>query len=153
MTARRRNITIEDRLLNSDANPVDVYIGSRLRLRRTVLGISQDELAEEMGVSFQQIQKYEKGANRIAGSRLWELSKLLGIPVTYFYENVDKTLRSLNMAVKEPMNQLLSDSSEEVEREVELLVSYYSQIKDPSVKKSLFRLVRSLAANGDESTL
>src|SRR5690606_38628517 len=70
------------------ANPIDVHVGSRVRLRRMLLGMSQEKLGEHLGLTFQQIQKYEKGINRIGASRLFDLSKVLGVPVQFFYEDL-----------------------------------------------------------------
>src|SRR3989304_4981664 len=70
------------------ANPVDVHVGSRVRLRRMLLGMSQEKLGEHLGLTFQQIQKYEKGINRIGASRLYDLSRVLAVPVQFFYEEL-----------------------------------------------------------------
>jgi len=71
------------------AHPVDVHVGGRVRLRRVFLGYSQEKLANALGLTFQQIQKYERGANRISASKLYELSRILSVPVTYFFEGVE----------------------------------------------------------------
>ena len=71
-------------------NPIDVHVGSRVRLRRMLLGMSQEKLGEHLGLTFQQIQKYEKGINRIGASRLFDLSKVLGVPVQFFYEEAPR---------------------------------------------------------------
>jgi len=73
------------------AHPVDLYVGARLRIRRKVLGLSQTQLAEALGITFQQIQKYERGANRISASKLYEAARLLQSPVSYFFEGLDET--------------------------------------------------------------
>src|SRR5215469_5100458 len=70
-------------------NPVDVHVGSRVRLRRNMLGLSQEKLGEAIGLTFQQVQKYERGANRIGASRLLELSRVLDVPVSFFYDETD----------------------------------------------------------------
>src|SRR6188472_1861620 len=70
-------------------NPIDVRVGARLRLRRNMLGLSQEKLGEAIGLTFQQVQKYERGANRIGASRLHELSRILDVPVTFFFDNTD----------------------------------------------------------------
>ena len=69
-------------------NPIDVHVGSRIRLRRTLLGMSQERLAEAIGLTFQQVQKYERGANRIGSSRLYQLSQVLDVPVSYFFDDM-----------------------------------------------------------------
>lgn len=71
-------------------NPVDIYVGSKLRERRTLLGISQNKLGDLIGVTFQQIQKYEKGSNRMGASRLYQIAKVLLIPVSYFFEGYEE---------------------------------------------------------------
>src|SRR6201996_5365569 len=66
-------------------NPIDIHVGSRVRLRRTILGLSQEKLGEKIGLTFQQVQKYERGVNRIGASRLWELAQILDVPVQFFF--------------------------------------------------------------------
>ena len=83
-TPQRRRKTISA----DGPDPVDVHVGNRLRQRRTLLGMSQEKLAAAFGVSFQQIQKYERGANRISASRLHLLTQILDVPVTYFFEGL-----------------------------------------------------------------
>jgi ribosome-binding protein aMBF1 (putative translation factor) len=75
---------------SSSPNPVDVHVGSRLRLRRQLLGLSQQRLAEALKLTFQQLQKYERGTNRVSASRLWDLSGILSCPVSYFFEEMDE---------------------------------------------------------------
>ena len=69
------------------ANPIDIHVGSRVRFRRMLLGMSQEKLGEKLGLTFQQVQKYEKGINRIGASRLYDLAQVLGVPVQFFYED------------------------------------------------------------------
>ena len=70
------------------ANPIDIHVGSRVRFRRMLLGMSQEKLGERLGLTFQQVQKYEKGINRIGASRLFDLAQVLGVPVQFFYDEV-----------------------------------------------------------------
>src|SRR5579872_2247785 len=70
-------------------NPIDIHVGARVRLRRTLLGMSQERLGKAIGLTFQQVQKYERGANRIGSSRLFELSKILDVPVSFFFDDID----------------------------------------------------------------
>lgn len=79
-------------MINGEANPIDVYVGNRLRLRREMLKISQAKLASLLGITFQQIQKYEKGTNRIGASRIWDMALVLKVPVNYFYEGIDEKI-------------------------------------------------------------
>ena len=76
------------------SNPVDVYVGTRLKIRRTELGLSQNKIGEMTGITFQQVQKYEKGLNRIGSSRLYEFAKILKVPVSYFFEQYELTFGS-----------------------------------------------------------
>jgi len=83
--ATRRRRTIQ----KDGPHPIDVHVGHRVRERRTLLGLSQSHLAEQVGLTFQQIQKYERGTNRISASRLWQLSEVLGVPISWFFEDLD----------------------------------------------------------------
>src|SRR6266404_1584123 len=76
------------RMPSGKPNPVDVHVGSRVRLRRTLLGMSQEKLGEAIGLTFQQVQKYERGANRVGASRLYDLSRVLDVPVSFFFEEM-----------------------------------------------------------------
>ncbi|MBI1260164.1 MAG: helix-turn-helix domain-containing protein [Rhizobiales bacterium] len=71
------------------ANPIDVHVGSRVRMRRMMVGLSQEKLGEALGLTFQQVQKYEKGLNRIGASRLYQIARILVVPVSYFYDGLD----------------------------------------------------------------
>src|SRR5512145_286688 len=78
----------EEKASSRRPNPIDIHVGSRVRLRRMLLGMSQEKLGERLGLTFQQIQKYEKGVNRIGASRLFDLAQVLGVPVQFFYEEL-----------------------------------------------------------------
>src|ERR1700759_4487854 len=79
-------------------NPIDVHVGSRVRLRRTLLGLSQERLAEAIGLTFQQVQKYERGANRVGSSRLFDLSRVLDVPIAYFFDDMPAPLAAAHGA-------------------------------------------------------
>src|SRR5512134_3543115 len=83
-----------DRMPPGVPNPVDIHVGSRVRLRRTLLGLSQEKLGEAVGLTFQQIQKYERGANRIGASRLFEFSRILDVPVSFFFDDMNERAKS-----------------------------------------------------------
>src|SRR5262250_2153557 len=129
-------------------NPIDVHVGGRVRLRRTLLGMSQEKLAEAIGLTFQQVQKYERGANRIGSSRLFDLARVLDVPVSYFFEDMSSTV-----AAKTPsrMRGFAEDRPEPFEpdpmarRETLELVRAYYRIADPRVRKRVFELTKSLA--------
>jgi len=127
-------------------DPVDIHVGGRVRLRRTLLGLSQEKLGEAVGLTFQQIQKYERGANRIGASRMYDLSQVLDVPVSFFYDDMSEEVKDRN-ALEE------SGAGEDVEvekdpltrRETLELVRAYYKVDSPSVRKRVFELVKSLA--------
>jgi len=138
----------EDNVSYGKPNPIDVHVGSRVRLRRTLLGMSQEKLGEAIGLTFQQVQKYERGANRIGSSRLFDLSRVLDVPVSYFFEEMSpdtaartpSRIKGLGEARAQP---IAPDPS--VKRETLELVRAYYRIGNPSVRKRLFELTKSLA--------
>ena len=145
------NGTIRGRLSDGPPNPIDLHVGSQLKLRRIVLGLSQERLAEELGITFQQVQKYEKGLNRIGASRLWDLAQVLNVPVSYFYENLDED--TSNKSPRKISSQLtLSDNPKLFNMDVLLrkdiidLINAYSKIKDPKVTKHILDLVISISS-------
>jgi len=126
-------------------HPIDTHVGGRVRLRRTMLGMSQDKLADSLGLTFQQIQKYEKGVNRIGASRVFEISRVLGVPIQFFYDDYDAdTGRSYGFAEAGPddgaaMMELLS-TPEGVQ-----LCKHFASIRDPKIRKRVLELVKSLS--------
>lgn len=130
-------------------NPIDIHVGARLRLRRTLLGLSQEKLGEAVGITFQQLQKYERGSNRISASRLFNLSQVLGVPVSYFFDDMPTPEQ-----IATPSPDMPPSETEEFEsmarRETLELVRAYYRIDDPSVRKRTFELLKALG--GDRST-
>jgi transcriptional regulator with XRE-family HTH domain len=127
-------------------NPIDAHVGSRVRLRRVLLGMSQERLAEQLGLTFQQVQKYEKGINRIGASRLFDLSHVLGVPVQFFYEKAPPTEGAPETAVgfaDHGAEGYISDFLNS--REGLELNRAFVRITDPKVRRSIVELVRSLA--------
>ncbi|NKD44605.1 helix-turn-helix transcriptional regulator [Haematospirillum jordaniae] len=118
-------------------NPVDVHVGARVRFCRTVQRISQTTLADALGLTFQQIQKYERGTNRISASRLWDISQALGVPVTYFFDDLPDALSRDEIHQQEAVPELSRES-------VALLIAY-SKIDKKSVRRRVFDLTRVLA--------
>jgi len=124
-------------------HPVDVHVGGRVRLRRIMLGLSQDKLGEALGLTFQQVQKYEKGVNRIGASRVFELAKILEVPVQYFYDDFDgRTGVSYGFAESNEDNTFMDllHSPEGVQ-----LCRHFAEISDPRVRKRVLDLVKTLA--------
>jgi len=142
-----KNIDIEPRIPGKP-HPVDIHVGSKVRQRRTLLGLSQEKLGEAVGLTFQQIQKYERGANRIGSSRLFDLSRVLDVPVSYFFEDIPEQLGGKNEATQETND----DSSNPLaKRETLELVRAYYRIPAASVRKRLFELAKSLSAQSSEA--
>jgi transcriptional regulator with XRE-family HTH domain len=131
-------------------NPVDVHVGARVRLRRTLLGMSQEKLGEAIGLTFQQVQKYERGANRIGASRLWDLSRVLDVPMGYFFEDMGE-----DISARSPRNLLTQAPAENgapepapdpmTRRETLELVRSYYRIASPTVRRRVFELTKTLA--------
>jgi transcriptional regulator with XRE-family HTH domain len=115
----------------------DVHIGRRVRERRVAMGLSQSELAEGLGISFQQVQKYESGANRISGSRLWDTASLLQVPVGFFFDGLDSTLQPAEG----------TDAGEEsmIDRQTLEIARAVNKIGDEQLKTQLVRLVKACA--------
>jgi transcriptional regulator with XRE-family HTH domain len=141
------------RTASGKPNPIDVHVGARVRLRRTLLGMSQEKLGEAIGLTFQQVQKYERGANRIGASRLFDLSRVLDVPVSFFFDDMsdDTSLQSPRMIVAGLVEEL--PVSLEVDpmnkRETLELVRAYYRITDPQVRKRVFELAKALANASD----
>lgn len=133
--------------------PVDAHVGSRVRLRRTMLGMSQEKLGQAIGLTFQQVQKYERGTNRIGSSRLYELSKVLDVPVSFFFDDMSAEIEA-SVGVRGPI--YTNDAGPEYEadalakRETLELVRAYYRIRSPKVRKRMFELTKSLAKAEDE---
>ena len=133
-------------------NPVDVHVGSRVRLRRTLLGFSQEKLGEAIGLTFQQVQKYERGANRIGSSRLYQLSRVLDVPVSFFFEDMpDEISGAKKRVVREAANDKTAESGDEplMKRETLELVRAYYKINDAQVRKRIFELVKCVGRSFD----
>jgi len=136
-----------DRLPPGAPNPVDIHVGGRVRLRRTLLGMSQEKLGEAVGLTFQQIQKYERGANRIGASRLFELSRILDVPVSFFFDDMPESMRTGEGRISWQMAdqpQAALEPNPLTKRETLELVRAYYRITDPHVRKRLFELTKSL---------
>ena len=134
---------------------VDIHVGARLRLRRTLLGISQEKLGESVGLTFQQIQKYERGANRVGASRLYEFSRVLDVPVSYFFEEMnEKTVATRGRRIApdglSEQDQAELAANPLARRETLELVRAYYKIENPRVRKRTFELVKALAGVKDD---
>ncbi|MDJ0609270.1 MAG: helix-turn-helix transcriptional regulator [Kiloniellales bacterium] len=128
----------------STPHPIDVHVGGRLRLRRLAVGLSQERLAKSIGITFQQIQKYERGTNRIVASRLHDLARVLNVPVGYFFSELDESeLPSSAPAAREEAVVMSHDLMAEKET-LDLIRCYYN-IPNPRIRKRVFDLVKSVS--------
>ena len=127
----------------SKPNPVDIHVGSRVRLRRTLLGMSQEKLGAALGLTFQQVQKYERGTNRIGSSRLYQLSRILDVPVSFFFDDMPGEMTHRQAGLGEG-HEATFDQEDLSKRETLELVRAYYRIQQPSVRKRVFELVKSL---------
>lgn len=127
-------------------NPIDVHVGRKLQLRRTLLGLSQERLGDLIGLTFQQVQKYESGANRVSSSRLYDIARVLEIGIPYFFEGMSAEVEGQSPGHLQGAVPLVSDDEKDpmARRETLELVRAYYQIKSPRIRKQLVDLTRSL---------
>ncbi|MFC7734785.1 helix-turn-helix domain-containing protein [Roseomonas sp. GCM10028921] len=143
--ALERNERVEHR-----PSPIDVHVGSRVRLRRTLLGMSQEKLGEALGLTFQQVQKYERGVNRIGASRLFDLARVLDVPIGFFFDDMPDSMGGAASGFRSRLGGL-TETQEGFEddtlhkRETLELVRAYYRITEPAVRKRVFDLIKSLA--------
>jgi transcriptional regulator with XRE-family HTH domain len=134
-------------------NPIDVHVGSRIRLRRTLLGMSQERLGDALGLTFQQVQKYERGANRVGASRLFALSQVLDVPISFFFDDVPEAVSATYSGSSQPRRMSafaehqegFGDDAMNRSETLELVRAYY-RISDPAVRKRVFELIKSLVS-------
>ena len=132
-----------DKHNSANPDPIDTHVGSRIRLRRTMMGLSQEKLADAVGITFQQVQKYENGSNRVGASRLYNISNVLDVPVDFFFEGYEENSGPSLMAAEESGGMDMKKIMESRET-VELLRCYYT-IKDEAVRKKVFEMIKSIA--------
>ncbi|MBO1080118.1 helix-turn-helix domain-containing protein [Roseomonas haemaphysalidis] len=134
-------------------SPIDTHVGSRVRLRRTLLGLSQEKLGEALGLTFQQVQKYERGVNRIGASRLFDLSRVLDVPIGFFFDDMPgmpnasgggNSMMRARMGGFAEQQEGFEDDTLHKRETLELVRAYY-RINEPSVRKRVFELIKSLA--------
>lgn len=135
----------------SSPNPVDIHVGRRVRLRRTLLGMSQEKLGEMLGVTFQQVQKYERGANRIGSSRLYEIGQVLHVPVSFFFDDLDRPAtppaETASPGLAETTQRFSYDMPIEsllYKKETLELVRAYHLISDEEMRRRILDLTKAL---------
>lgn len=119
-------------------DPVDVHVGSRIRMRRLLLGMNQETLADALGLTFQQVQKYEGGANRVSASRLSAMAEILGVPISYFFGDLQTTDTAVDPADKERRERLQRPET------IELIRLYYA-IPDQQIRHQFLDMVKAVA--------
>ncbi|GAK33863.1 hypothetical protein JCM17846_29600 [Iodidimonas nitroreducens] len=125
-------------------NPIDVHVGSRVRLRRTLLGMSQEKLAQALDLTFQQVQKYERGLNRIGSSNLYKISQVLGVSISFFFEDMSEDL-SERLIPPSPNDSF--DMRQIGKRETIQLVQGFYAIKDEDMRNQIFQLMKRLGGD------
>ncbi len=139
-------------------NPIDVHVGARLRARRTLLGLSQMALGDALGLSFQQLQKYEGGHNRLSASRLYDVSKLLDVDIGYFFDEMDRAIESESPArlsqkksKRSPRKPPKSEDPLHKRETLEFVRAYY-RIKDPKIRGHIRKLIQTTASASSRSS-
>ncbi|MBB4313731.1 helix-turn-helix domain-containing protein [Roseospira marina] len=137
----------------SHPDPVDVYVGRRLRKQRVLLRLSQEQLARAVGVTFQQIQKYERGANRISASRLFDIAKVLGVPISFFFDHIDDDIAGRADAhipgVAEPTPPPLDGAPSMPSEQLDLIAAYW-RLPSDDIRRKALALLRSMAGLKDK---
>lgn len=145
--------TVRGRPSEGAPNPVDVHVGNRIKLRRMVLGYSQQQMAKLLGLTFQQVQKYEKGLNRVAASRLWDISRVLRVSMDFFFQDMDRDVESqspMMISTKSGVRFLHEDRDEidfdpmKKKETIELVRAYY-KINNRTIAKYLFDLIVAMS--------
>ena len=158
------DLSIASEQIDRDAkhNLVDSHVGARMKLRRTLLGMSQERLGEALGLTFQQVQKYERGVNRVSASRLYDLARVLDVPISFFFDDLPAAVAaqvgrlpsfSPHMAggfaeqqegFDQPPSQTQQDNKLNRRETLELVRAYY-RIPDAAVRKRMYELIKSMA--------
>lgn len=127
-------------------HPVDIHVGQRLRLRRTIMGMSQEALGNAIGVTFQQIQKYERGTNRMGSSRLFDFARILNVPVSYFFEEYKEPASGQTQTggLSEPEIPAFDHEQISSRETMEMMRAYY-KIESAQARKRVFELIKTLA--------
>lgn len=139
------NSRLENRVATprrKESRPIDVHVGQRIRERRSLLGVSRNDLAKSLGLSIQQIQKYESGDSTVSASRLYELAVLLDVSPSYFFENMPQSLPH-----NAEISKLGRDVTEANPQEIRQMATIYQHIQNPGLRHNLYELARAMARN------
>jgi len=151
----KKGKSVRGRLAEGAPNPVDVHVGNRIKWRRKVLKMSQQQMADAIGLTFQQVQKYEKGLNRVGASRLWDISRVLGVSMDFFFADMDQAVKTQSpmMLIHEKEDGLtcLHEGENSIDfdpmkrKETLELVSAYYKINNRKLAQKLFDLIVALS--------
>ena len=132
-------------------HPIDLHVGKRLRELRMLKGLGQSQIAKLLGITFQQVQKYERGANRVSASRLYDIAEALGVPVSYFYDDIPPDLvgKTIAQRSKTVTQSIISREDPMQRRETLELVRYYYGIEDEALRDRFFELLKSMSNYAD----
>lgn len=138
-------------LVKKSPNPIDVHVGSRVRMRRMMVGMSQEKLGEALGLTFQQIQKYEKGSNRIGASRLHQIATALGVQIEFFYEGAPPAAGMTTEGFAEDPNPPYMTDFLSTSDGLQLMRAFV-RVRDARVRKRVVDLVEALAEADDAAS-
>lgn len=136
--------SIRGRLEDNSPNPVDIYVGKRIKLRRKILHFTQQKLATKLGITYQQVQKYEQGTNRIGASRLWDIAQVLHTSMDYFFDNMDSN--TANLSPRDKNNEEIfvpTNDDPMLKSETLALVAAYYKIKNREAAKHILRALQA----------
>ncbi len=138
-------------MVTKNPNPIDIHVGSRVRMRRMLVGLSQERLGERLGLTFQQVQKYEKGSNRVSASRLYQMAQILGVPVQFFFDDLPEHAKGefagatgFAESSQETLIMDFINSSEGLQ-----LNKAFAEISSPGVRRKVVELVKAVAGQED----
>ncbi|MEC8182626.1 MAG: helix-turn-helix transcriptional regulator [Pseudomonadota bacterium] len=134
-------------------NAIDVHVGRRVRLRRTLLGMSQEQLGDALNITFQQVQKYERGSNRISASRLWDIGQILDVPVSFFFDDMSRD--TMDHSPRRMLDRTESEYEEQrvdpmARRETLELVRAYYRIENPLLRKRITEMVKAVSGTSEK---
>lgn len=135
--------------LERSPNPIDLHVGARVRMRRKFLSVSQEKLADALGLTFQQVQKYERGTNRISASKLFEIGRFLEAPVSYFFEGLSETAGQARAVAEDGPEQFVHGflmTPEGIE-----LASVFPKVRNGRLRRKVLELVREMAGEGEDA--
>ena len=127
-------------MIKKGPHPIDIHVGTRIRMRRQMISMSQEKLAKKLGITFQQVQKYEKGANRVGASRLQAIASILGVPIAFFFEGSPGNGKMDDGPISDLLSDLLATKAGPA------LVKAFVKIRNPAIRRQIIHLVEAIAS-------